>query len=40
MKKNCVLCGREFDWRDWGSDEKFEGTNICPDCHEEQFNQV
>jgi DNA-directed RNA polymerase subunit RPC12/RpoP len=34
--KICKNCGKEFDWRDWGSDDKFEETNLCPDCWEEQ----
>lgn len=30
--KECVLCHRQFHWKDYNWDYISEGTNVCPKC--------
>jgi len=32
MKVICTCCGREFDSEDFFDDDKYDESEICPDC--------
>jgi len=35
MAKECLSCERWFSWQDYGSEQKYNRMEVCPDCDHE-----